>query len=130
VRVGVVVVPGGDAARRWPLPASPPPPRANPGATVEVFGTAFGTDASAVSVGFNGAVAHPSSITVNHLQVTVPASAVSGRSDAEAAERYLTKGCLARRTMSHGRERAVAEPAAGRAFWETFSAVCSGDVQQ
>jgi len=54
------------------------PPRAKAGATVDVFGTGFGTDPAAVSVDFHGASAKPSTVTANHFQVSLPASASSG----------------------------------------------------
>jgi YD repeat-containing protein len=47
------------------------------GATVNIYGTAFGTTAN-TTVSFNGATATPSAVTATAITVTVPSGATSG----------------------------------------------------
>ncbi|MFG1683286.1 IPT/TIG domain-containing protein, partial [Nonomuraea sp. NPDC049269] len=54
------------------------PPNATPGTSVTVYGTAFGTDKSAVTVSFGGTTAAPSAVTDHTITVTVPGGAASG----------------------------------------------------
>ncbi|MFC4120496.1 polymorphic toxin-type HINT domain-containing protein [Nonomuraea zeae] len=54
------------------------PPAATPGTAVTVYGTAFGTDKSAVRVSFGGTTATPGAVTDHTITVTVPDGAASG----------------------------------------------------
>ncbi|MBV8933214.1 MAG: IPT/TIG domain-containing protein [Kutzneria sp.] len=73
--------PDGNILSVTPMPASTlavaqvSPPTAAPGATVAVYGTDFGTSASAVAVTIGGAAAAVSSVTPNEITATVPSDA-------------------------------------------------------
>ncbi|WP_329088017.1 RHS repeat-associated core domain-containing protein [Streptosporangium sp. NBC_01469] len=54
------------------------PPNAAPGTGVTIYGTAFGTDKSAVTVSFGGTTAAPSAVTDHTITVKVPGGAASG----------------------------------------------------
>ncbi|MEU7828647.1 RHS repeat-associated core domain-containing protein [Nonomuraea sp. NPDC049129] len=54
------------------------PPSAGSGTGVTIYGTAFGTDKSAVTVSFGGTTATPSAVTDHTITVTVPGGAASG----------------------------------------------------
>ncbi|MFD0635739.1 IPT/TIG domain-containing protein [Catenulispora yoronensis] len=74
----------GNITSRQPLPSTAlavaqiSPQHAHAGKAVDVYGTGFGTDLTAITVSFNGVTAKPTALHRNRLTVTVPTTATTG----------------------------------------------------